>query len=89
MNYDSIGPGLVLVPSARNRDLTLQGTRVSPELEDRGLGKNVSWSLTDLDFVGGGRWLGQNWQPESTDPTFPVSTAQSDGGGVMMWGMFS
>ncbi len=90
MGYSSRRPHRVLLLSAKNRKRRLQFTQAHQNwtIEDW---KNVSWSDESRFLLrhSDGRVRIWHKEHESMDPSCLVSTVQADGGGVMMWGIFS
>ncbi len=90
MGYSSRRPHRVLLLSAKNRKRRLQFAQAHQNwtIEDW---KNVAWSDESrfLLWHSDGRVRILREEHESMDPSCLVSTVQADGGGVMVWGIFS
>ncbi len=90
MDYISRRPRRVLFLSAKNRKWRLQFTQAHQNwtIEDW---KNVAWSDESRFLLRHSDGTVRIWhkEHESMDPSCLVSTVQTAGGGVMMWGIFS
>ncbi len=90
MCYSSRRPHWVPLQSAKNRKRRLQFAQAHQNwtMEDW---KNIAWS-DESQFLlqhSDGRFRIWSKEHERMDPSCLVSTVQADGGGVMVWGIFS
>ncbi len=90
MGYSSRRPHRVLLLSDKNRKQRLQFTQTHQNgtIEDC---ENVAWSDESWFLLQHSDGRVRIWRKEHErmDPSCFVSTVQADGGGVMVWGIFS
>ncbi len=90
MGYSSRRPHRVPLLSAKNRKRRLQFTQAHQNwtIEDW---KNVAWSDVSRFLLRHSHGRVRIWRKEheSMDPSCLVSTVQTGGGGVMVWGILS